>query len=455
MPIAKFMHVISTDKITIEPDRQRKDLGDLTELKESIKTIGLLNPIIITRDYTLIAGERRLTAYKQLSETDEQFSKIPYRYFDETTTSERAIVELHENLRRRELTWKEEATAIESIQNILESEGKKTLDELAEAVGMSRTWVQRRVQVAAAIADGDEEVIKAETIGEAINVIKRKQGRVLASIIANGVPDALIGNTTKNPPETAPTCAEPKAAPSHTPAPETHPAPVSMRPRRSRIKLINADFRKWAAAYSGPPFTLLHVDFPYGINHKATAQNTASDRIGYSDTIEDWKYCTETLSMYANKLISPLAHMLFWFPIKNYTSVYDYLSKLPNAKVNPVPMIWTRHRGILAAPNYGPRNCYEAAFLVTFGNMMIVKAIDNYVDCNDKKGVHVSEKPLAMLSKFLSMLVDKDTIFLDPTCGSGTSLVAAAKLDAAKIVGIEKNPEFCAAAKELIALENA
>jgi ParB family chromosome partitioning protein len=44
----------------------RHDLGDLQELAESIREFGLLRPLLITRDYHLVAGRRRLEAYKLL-----------------------------------------------------------------------------------------------------------------------------------------------------------------------------------------------------------------------------------------------------------------------------------------------------------------------------------------------------------------------------------------------------
>lgn len=46
--------------------RHRKDLGDLETLKESIETLGLLQPITVTPDGTLLCGRRRLEAIKEL-----------------------------------------------------------------------------------------------------------------------------------------------------------------------------------------------------------------------------------------------------------------------------------------------------------------------------------------------------------------------------------------------------
>src|SRR6516225_7356473 len=46
--------------------RYRKDLGDIEALARSIEEVGLLHPVVVTPDGTLIAGERRIAAYKHL-----------------------------------------------------------------------------------------------------------------------------------------------------------------------------------------------------------------------------------------------------------------------------------------------------------------------------------------------------------------------------------------------------
>lgn len=51
-------------------DRARVDLGDLTDLIESIKSLGLLQPIVVTTDNRLIAGHRRLESCRQLGMTE-------------------------------------------------------------------------------------------------------------------------------------------------------------------------------------------------------------------------------------------------------------------------------------------------------------------------------------------------------------------------------------------------
>lgn len=46
--------------------RFREDVGDVFSLANSIKDIGLLHPVVVTHEYELIAGYRRIAAFKKL-----------------------------------------------------------------------------------------------------------------------------------------------------------------------------------------------------------------------------------------------------------------------------------------------------------------------------------------------------------------------------------------------------
>lgn len=82
--------------------RVRKDLGNLDDLKESLKLYGLMNPITINKRYELIAGERRLQAAKQLGWTN-----INANVVDNLSDVEQLEMELEENNQRKEFTDEE------------------------------------------------------------------------------------------------------------------------------------------------------------------------------------------------------------------------------------------------------------------------------------------------------------------------------------------------------------
>lgn len=79
--------------------RVRQDLGNLEDLKDSLKHYGLLNPITINSKYELIAGERRLQAATQLGWTNIQANIV-----DNLSNIEQLEMEIEENNQRKEFT---------------------------------------------------------------------------------------------------------------------------------------------------------------------------------------------------------------------------------------------------------------------------------------------------------------------------------------------------------------
>ncbi len=76
--------------------RHRRDMGDIDQLAKSISGVGLLHPIVVTPEYKLIAGERRLAACKKLN-----WSKVPITIVD---LKQIARGEFAENSQRKDFT---------------------------------------------------------------------------------------------------------------------------------------------------------------------------------------------------------------------------------------------------------------------------------------------------------------------------------------------------------------
>ena len=79
--------------------RVRKDLGNLEDLKDSMKIYGLMNPITLISRYELIAGERRLQSAIQLG-----WTSINANIIDNLTEIDQLEMEIEENNQRKEFT---------------------------------------------------------------------------------------------------------------------------------------------------------------------------------------------------------------------------------------------------------------------------------------------------------------------------------------------------------------
>jgi ParB family chromosome partitioning protein len=115
--------------------RTRMDEGSLAELAESIKSQGIMQPILVRevegKRYEIIAGERRWRAAQMAS-----LATVPALVRDVPDQSALALA-LIENIQREDLNPLEEA---QGIHRLIE-EFKLTHEQAAQAVGRSRSAV--------------------------------------------------------------------------------------------------------------------------------------------------------------------------------------------------------------------------------------------------------------------------------------------------------------------------
>lgn len=403
-------------------ERQRRVLTGIEELAESLHRVGQINPIVITRDGLLVAGERRLTAAKSLGWTD-----IMVQFTDELSEYDLAIIELEENLKRTDLTWQDECLAVERLHVLRKGhEDNWTQEDTAQALGYDARDVGRKLSVASEILKGNERVAKAEKYTMALNLVKRDEERRKSAVLDNIIPAAISDIMSASDEET-----------------EAEPEPI-----KKTAPLINEDFHDWAAAYCETKFNLIHCDFPYGINVADSPRQNSGIQEYYEDSKDVYFNLLDTLEMAMSNVVSESAHLIFWFSMDYYQVTLDRLTKM-GWKVNPFPLIWHKsdNAGIAPDPQRGPRRTYETAFFASRGDRKLTSAgaVSNSFAHPGKKGpdgIHLSEKPVAMLQHFLRMVCDDYSAVLDPTCGSGNALKAATNLGAARVLGIEKSIDF-------------
>ena len=109
------MTTVPLDKIIVAEGRRKIDKKKLESLTESIKELGLINPISVTSDYTLIAGYHRLEAFRTLGKDE-----IPVMILD-LKDARAELAEIDENLIRNELSVLEQAECLKRRKEIYES----------------------------------------------------------------------------------------------------------------------------------------------------------------------------------------------------------------------------------------------------------------------------------------------------------------------------------------------
>lgn len=135
---------IDVNNIYNHPDNPRKDLGDLTELAESIKQSGILQNLTIVpiadgkedAEYYAVIGNRRLAAAKLAGLTE-----VPCAVSDMDHKTQIATM-LLENMQRSDLTVYEQAQGFQMMLNLGES-----IADISDKTGFSESTVRRRTKL--------------------------------------------------------------------------------------------------------------------------------------------------------------------------------------------------------------------------------------------------------------------------------------------------------------------
>lgn len=143
---------IDVNLIDPHPDNPRKNVGDVTELADSIKSNGIMQNLTVIPSengrYLALIGHRRLAASKAAG-----LEKVPCKIITGLSRSEQVGIMLAENMQRADLTIVEQ---VEGIQLMLDL--GDTVDTVAGKTGLSKSTVYRRSKIA---AYGTETVTKS------------------------------------------------------------------------------------------------------------------------------------------------------------------------------------------------------------------------------------------------------------------------------------------------------
>jgi hypothetical protein len=361
----------------------------------------------------LVSGERRIVACRQLGHTH-----IACQYTDEVDEHVLHAIELEENIKRKNLEWKDECEAVlqySELRRLQDPNIKR--EEIAEAIGMPITTLNHYTKVARELRQGNELVSAAPKFTTALGIIERASDRK---------DEAALLELQKV-----------EGAKKEDELPES---------------VLNVSFLEWAMTYTGPKFNFIHCDFPYGIGADKFNQGSATTHGGYDDTEATyWDLCN-CLIHSVSRLCLDSCHFMFWFSMHNYQRTIDHFDEVSDIRFDPFPLIWAKsdNVGILPDPQRGPRRIYETCLFGSLGDRKIVRSISNVAFLPTDRSQHMSIKPFPVLQNFFRMFVDSSTIMLDPTCGSGSSLRAAESLAASHVLGLEINPEFAEGANRAL-----
>jgi ParB family chromosome partitioning protein len=172
--------MVSIDRLEPNPDQPRVEFGDLTELVESIRSVGILEPILVRPAeiggrFMIISGERRYRAARIVG-----LSELPCI---EMNVDDRAVAEiaLIENLQRKDLTAFEEAEGLEQLATRF----GYTHEEIAARIGKSRSSITEALSIAGLPAEVKELCRRADIAAKSmlLQVVRQKDLNAMKAFV--------------------------------------------------------------------------------------------------------------------------------------------------------------------------------------------------------------------------------------------------------------------------------
>lgn len=448
----KIIHIPPQDILVGE--RQRKEVGLTDGLIDSIKTHGILSPLIVRNDFNLdrdtpiagkpysklflIAGRRRLACAIEL-----KLKTVPAIFYDAIDLAEAKVIELEENIKRESLPVRDHVEAVRELHDLkLAADPAWTIKKTGALLGLSESQTSKILAVSTMLDTNPLSEIKTLThaIGIVQRLTERKQQASVTELLhipsSTSVEEIPIGALTK--------ATMDKALENFSTIYKPGNRPITMIKYEDNFiptkPIFCTDFDAWAKDYSGPKFSAMQLDF--GKDH-------------FTDLIH-------VFYVHYNKFLSTDARILCWLDYYMFEAMREQFISM-GFLVPRRPLVWLKSD--TRQPPSGtqgevPKSSYETALLAYRGYTNLVYTnTDSYTSQTVPSPICVGQKPEAMLRHFLSMIIDHQTDFLDPACGSGAALRAAEDLGARSVLGIERDPNIAEKANQLTlearALRNA
>lgn len=227
-------------EIIVDEGRRPIDEKSVSQLMDSIRTIGLLNPITTTKDGHLIAGGHRLEAAKRLGWKEIECNVM------EIFGLQAELAEIDENLVRHNLNHVEEGEQLLRRKEIYEAlypktkagaaqgEGMKRsanrdladlksarlpktfAEDTAEKMGITAHQVRRKIQIAQHLTPDTKKIVKENGISE---ISSLKLARINEPEKQKEVAERLARHEIKTVEEALPPKPQPKVEPPKEPEP--------------------------------------------------------------------------------------------------------------------------------------------------------------------------------------------------------------------------------------------
>lgn len=205
------------------------------------------------------------------------------------------------------------------------------------------------------------------------------------------------------------------------------------------ISIYNNDFLRWGTSLADERYDLIIADPPYGDNN-GYGRNAKQILNNENETINYYilDICYRLLKCDSNLYL--FSNWKFAYRLKIFAEWIGYKLRMEIVMIK-------KNYGM----GYGFRNQYEKCLVLEKGepkynrnDFSNVQYVD-YIRHNDN--THPHEKDVSLIAKIIQHSSQPGDLILDPTIGSGSTLVACKKMDR-RADGCELDSHWCNIAKE-------
>lgn len=139
----KSIVYLKRNQLEPHPQNPRKDLGDLEELRESIKVNGIMQNLTVVPTDDSFEHFRILIGHRRFAASEGILDELPCVIAEDLTDREQVGIMLCENLQRNDLTYYEQGQGFQMMLDLGDD-----IDAIEEKTGFSRTTIKHRIEIA-------------------------------------------------------------------------------------------------------------------------------------------------------------------------------------------------------------------------------------------------------------------------------------------------------------------
>ena len=405
---------VSISSIICE-DRTRQDLGDLDGQENSMRKVGMAQPLAVmdlgNNQYKLLAGGRRL-AILQRTGTPEVTIRI---YPPNLSPLEQKAVELAENFWRKDMEFHEYDRLIKDIHDLeTEIHGKRvspapdapgwTQEKTADLMGITRPAVTTALKRAAA-----REALPDIFTG---CMTQKDANRVLDKLTESAIKEALAKKIEQS-------------------------MPSSSTLQRLSQSYILKDFFEGVSAIPDNSVHLVEIDPPYGIDLQSLKKQegpTGTTDLGSYNEVDatDYVVFMSKVLKESYRVMTDHSWLICWFAPEPWAEIIYQLITDAGFKTTRLTAFWPKGSGQSKNPTIRLANSDERFYYASKGSPALARPGHTnefrHAPVPSQKKIHPTERPIELMKDIYSTFTWEGSRLLIPFLGSGSGLIAAHEL---------------------------